>query len=841
MAISPTYPGVYIEEVPSQVRTITGVSTAVTAFVGYTKRGPINKAVNILSFADFERKFGGLCRDSPVSYAVQHFFMNGGQQAYVVRITQAGTASLASVTLQNTAETDVLTITAHEPGAWANGMLLTVDYNTAHPDSTFNLRVVDPSSGRSEEFLGVTMDARSRRNVSRVVADSSQLIEVTMLASASGQGYSWSGSGINVVSVDAEHRQFMITLDEDDGPQLVTIYDGAAPNRPTTLVELATRIQNAVQTLDPGEAVYSRFECRHEPGLPDATGDRLILTSGLEGNGSFVRLTSAGALDAARLLRLGVANGGREVDAAAAIRPAAVGATSGEIDLAHIDFSTDRELFVSIDGDGPHPVTLFAAGIDPVPAGLNALRDLLATKIKRITPFQRGSMAFMGTTVQVVGNRLQLRSGAANLNSIVTIENARIIDLLNAVFLTGTDAGYAVGDNGTILQLTSGAWSEVASDLTAENLNAVFLTGTDAGYAVRDNGTILHLNSSGWSIQRAVTDNCADALHFTASEGGCQNVKTYTLGIGRILGAQRAATPGQDGSPPQPRDYHGSEADKTGIYALQDVDLFNILCLPDVTELDVLSTALAFCQQERAFLIIDCPASWRTLDEALTQLTDYDSLRSENAALYFPRVQMADPLDDNKLRTFPPCGIVAGIYARTDVQRGVWKAPAGQEATLAGVQSLVYTLTDRENGLLNPLGVNCLRAFPVFGPVIWGARTLEGADVLASEWKYIPVRRLALFIEESLYRGTHWVVFEPNDEPLWAKIRLNVGAFMTRLFRQGAFQGSTPNQAFFVKCDSETTTQADRNLGIVNIVVGFAPLKPAEFVIIKIQQIAGQL
>jgi hypothetical protein len=179
--------------------------------------------------------------------------------------------------------------------------------------------------------------------------------------------------------------------------------------------------------------------------------------------------------------------------------------------------------------------------------------------------------------------------------------------------------------------------------------------------------------------------------------------------------------------------------------------------------------------------------------------------------------------------------------ARTDATRGVWKAPAGTEAALRGTQGLSVKLTDGENGQLNPLGINSLRSFPIIGRVVWGARTLRGADQLADEYKYIPVRRLALFIEESLFRGTQWVVFEPNDEPLWSQIRLNIGAFMQNLFRQGAFQGSSPRDAYFVKVDSETTTQNDINLGIVNIVVGFAPLKPAEFVVIKIQQIAGQI
>ena len=173
----------------------------------------------------------------------------------------------------------------------------------------------------------------------------------------------------------------------------------------------------------------------------------------------------------------------------------------------------------------------------------------------------------------------------------------------------------------------------------------------------------------------------------------------------------------------------------------------------------------------------------------------------------------------------------------------MWKAPAGTDAVARNVSRARATLlSDQENGTLNPLAINCLRNFPIFGSVVWGARTLVGSDQAGkSEWKYIPVRRLALFLEESLYRGTQWVVFEPNDEPLWAQIRLNIGAFMQNLFRQGAFQGKSPREAYFVKCDGETTTQTDINLGIVNIVVGFAPLKPAEFVVIKFQQMAGQI
>jgi phage tail sheath protein FI len=210
-------------------------------------------------------------------------------------------------------------------------------------------------------------------------------------------------------------------------------------------------------------------------------------------------------------------------------------------------------------------------------------------------------------------------------------------------------------------------------------------------------------------------------------------------------------------------------------------------------------------------------------------------IAGRNAAVFFPRVTISDPLGGPDL-TLGPIGTIAGVFARTDATRGVWKAPAGVDAALAGVRSLTVPLTDRENGDLNTAGVNCLRQFPIFSNVVWGSRTCRGANALGDPWKYIPVRRTALFIEETLFRSTKWVVFEPNDEPLWASIRLNIGAFMDGLFRQGAFQGRTARQAYFVKCDAENNRQADIDRGIVTIDVGFAPLKPAEFVLIRIQQ-----
>ncbi|HEV8325051.1 MAG TPA: phage tail sheath C-terminal domain-containing protein [Myxococcota bacterium] len=292
----------------------------------------------------------------------------------------------------------------------------------------------------------------------------------------------------------------------------------------------------------------------------------------------------------------------------------------------------------------------------------------------------------------------------------------------------------------------------------------------------------------------------------------------------------------------------GSEGDKTGLFSLEKADLFNLLCIPPDTRAGatpdtVYQAAFKYCEKRRAMLVVDSDGTWNSPSAALAGVTTMGLTgpAGRNAAIYFPRVVEADPLREGQPDTFVPCGIVAGVMAATDATRGVWKAPAGIDAAMTGVQRLSVDLTDLENGTLNDEGVNCFRAFPVFGRVVWGARTMRGANQLADEYKYVPVRRLALYIEESLYRGLKWVVFEGNDEPLWAQIRLNVGAFMHTLFLQGAFQGKSSRDAYLVKCDKETTTQDDINRGVVNILVGFAPLKPAEFVILKLQQLAGQI
>ncbi|MEA2023598.1 MAG: phage tail sheath subtilisin-like domain-containing protein, partial [Actinomycetota bacterium] len=290
----------------------------------------------------------------------------------------------------------------------------------------------------------------------------------------------------------------------------------------------------------------------------------------------------------------------------------------------------------------------------------------------------------------------------------------------------------------------------------------------------------------------------------------------------------------------------GNEVDGSGMFALHRIapDIFNIMCIPAAAELDeagtsaVYAAALEYCKDKRAFLIVDPPAGMNTSEG----VRGWGGLpRDGNAAVYFPRLSIGDALNANEPRELASSGTMAGIFARTDADRGVWKAPAGPATGLRGADlRLTRVLTGAENGVLNAEGVNALRSFPRYGNVCWGSRTLAGTHAMVSEWKYVPVRRTALFIEGTLTQGLQWVVFEPNGEPLWSQIRLSVSDFLDGLFRKGAFQGAKPSDAYFVKVDGGTTTRADIEAGVVNIVVGFAPLKPAEFIVIKIAQRAGR-
>jgi phage tail sheath protein FI len=756
MPVTVSYPGVYIEEIPSGVRSISGVATSITAFVGYTARGPVNQAVRLANFGDFERKFGGLQQDSEISYAVQQFFLNGGSDAYVVRV--ASGAGSAQVSLADLAGNVVLNVSAANAGSWGNLVRLDVDYLTGNPDSTFNLTITlyQLQNGKlvfaqSETYRNLSMNSFSSTYAPNMINGDSQLVSIALPATPALTKGGWARSVSLHTFPTLAATETTITGNYDTTNPFTLVITGATPTNMASLVPAVTAAIAAAGLT--GNLTATAVDALGAPGT-----DYLQLTSTSVANNSGVQILRAASNDLATKMGLGLVNGGREKEAASALRPEATGTTSSSIaDLIDTATSVSGNLDVTVTDESTGTVLLALTTV-AVPAAVAgpALRGALQTALRGIA----NSPATAQATVQLYGTLLNVVPSANTPNAAITLGNA------------------------------------VATTLR--------LTGA----------------------------------------GSATNVQEYSLGTGTTFGAQNGALPGADGTPPNSAtDIEGDEASKTGIYALLNVDLFNLLVIPRTTLLpdadakDVIVKAVALCEARRAFFIVDPNPS-----KDITNIGDWVGgiTASRNAAVYFPTMLAADPLQNFRIHPMPSSGALAGIYASTDATRGVWKGPAGIDAIIQGAQGLSYTLTDAENGTLNPLGINCLRTFAVYGTVTWGARTLFGSDARADEYKYIPVRRIALYIEESLYRGTKWVVFEPNDEPLWAQIRLNVGAFMQTLFRQGAFQGSTPQAAYFVKCDSETTTPTDQNLGVVNILVGFAPLKPAEFVVIQIQQMAGQ-
>ena len=279
----------------------------------------------------------------------------------------------------------------------------------------------------------------------------------------------------------------------------------------------------------------------------------------------------------------------------------------------------------------------------------------------------------------------------------------------------------------------------------------------------------------------------------------------------------------------------GSQAEGTGLHALRSG--FALLCVPDAARLpdaearSVYADAAALCEREGAFLLCDPSDS----SDAFRWRQDVAPATTQGAA-YWPRLVVADPLTGGT-REIGPSGAVAGVVARTDTARGVWKAPAGRSASVRGV-TLSSAVSRAETRALAQVGVNALRQFPQHGTLVWGARTLLGGA--GGDYRYLPVRRLALHIERSVTRGLVWAVFEPNDEPLWAGVRRAVDAFLNELFRSGAFPGSTPRDAYFVRCDWTTMTSADVARGVLRAHIGFAPLWPAEFVVLVVEVPAGR-
>jgi uncharacterized protein len=792
-----SYPGVYIVEEPSGARAIAGVPTSIAAFIGMAERGRMTQPVRTFNFADFEREYGATT-SGEMADQVRQFYLNGGGQAYVCRIADGAVS--ASVTLRSEGGANALMVAARDPGLEGNLIRVEIDYATASPERTFNMTVyrsrLQPDGSRRREavetFAGLSMDPASGAYVETAVNGTSALVTVDALdanAPAAG-GVSIAGlilpsaaAGVETAltaAVTTARRSIRISVANHPPVTVALTLVGDIPGAGTP-ANIAAR-----WTLDINEALTAN-------GIAATTTVEIPgnqIANGGIGTGRLLRITSADgpvvvtpatATDATAALMLGAPSGGIEGDNFGDFRPAPTGL------VARIGNSANRfEAFRRFAGANRDQITGFTL-VDDSPE----------------SPHGGGVVIALGGAVPM-----------AEDGGVQSLANARAaLDVIAAVIDANTSDRWTARRHGSRLVLVP--------RYGTENTGPAAVLTTQGG---------LDLGGPNLPFDAAATP--ANVAAFTVGQPG---------GVAGGGAFQTGSVQGLDGGVPLLPDY---AAAFTAIE--REVDLFNLMVLPrsvgqsDAARQALWGAASAFCARERAFLLVDPRTDWTSItlaEQGIDQIRT--GVETRNAAAYWPRIRIANGTPAGK--TIDPAGSIAGLMARTDGNRGVWKAPAGLEATIRGAQGVERRMSDPENGVINPKALNALRVFPS-GIVAWGARTLVGFDGSGNiDDKYVPVRRTMLFIEESLYRGLHFAVFEPNDEPLWAQIRLAAGSFMNGLFRQGAFAGTKSTDAYFVICDASTTTPNDINLGIVNVIVGFAPLKPAEFVVLTVKQIAGQV
>ena len=752
------HPGVYVEEIPSAVRPIEGVSTSTAAFVGVADKGPIPGAtlptgrpgqpIMVTSFTDYSRQFGGYRQDSFLTYAVRSFFDNGGRRLYVVRIVGSGAAT------SGLGASASLTLNAASPGTWSGALIPIVDDASNGDAASFNLTVAAPGQGATvpiETFTNLTVS-----NAQTTVNAGSKLVQLPAALAA----------------------------------------------RPANSLGLALTT----------------------PGTDSGTAKAATVTTP-GANGIVVDAKAPGAWANAANAHLTVSIGP---------------ATNGQ--------ASSFDLIVKLKGQVVErfPNVTFGGGSPPP----NYARTVVNARSQYTTLPNDFTVRPDNTPGDV-----DLTGGADGAG--------------------GTPATWGPGSALAIQAANPGAWGDQigvaiapSSDRDANNFKVIVSYG---GTAVETFDRVTYAGSPTLSAAasnpaeylRSVINSRSQYIAITADLNGLPPLSPTSLN-GQPIPVSLAS--GSDGAAVAAGDYTGQPAvtnlvTGTGLHALDKVTDVNLIAIPGQGDPQVVNAGMEYCknrQLQDCFFIadvgtIDAVSDARRDDAApdvslLSDVRDFatsgfggtpiDKSAGDYGAVYYPWVWAADPIGvgRNPRILLPPSGFLTGLYARIDNSRGVFKAPAGTEAGLFGALSPANDVSDAEQDELNPVSVNVIRTVPGSGIVSWGARTI-GSD---ASWRYIPVRRMAIFLRVSIYNGIQWAVFEPNDEPLWASLRLNIRAFMLTQFRAGAFQGSTPDAAFFVKCDSSTTTQQDIDNGVVNILVGFAPLKPAEFVVLQLSQKVNQ-
>ncbi|HEX8534885.1 MAG TPA: phage tail sheath C-terminal domain-containing protein [Allosphingosinicella sp.] len=864
MPVHLTYPGVYIEELASGERMITPVATSIAAFVGRAPMGPVDEPLMISSYGDFTRRYGGLTFDYPLSYAVKDFFDNGGSEALLARLFEPvvgdGAARLNFAGAEPMLPEHWLVFAGAAKGAAQIQVSPPDDKSEGEPDVGMKL-YLNGDTSQTYVVTGFT-PANPAKKIAASVTIAPPLARAfrkcTPLAFAHGPAPSgWSVDSVSGNAVTLTKGTGLPEL----GQRLVFAKD------PTVYTIIAEPV---VKGTDP-EALQVTLTVTPKPGV--------VLGS--------VSISDPVALPMPTDWEIESFDPGTAVSTGTLSLIQGVGeARPGDL----FSIGDDPDLYVVTGfrpADAKNPAaSLTFASLTGDPVDPEAFCLCCAPSFQRVPPqnmsIKSGGKSGSNSFTYGTG---PASSGTVDIGDSFTVDGdateyvVRYVDANNVVYflpeakldfkptsaltfapplsLVAANPGrwgnrlVAKADTKGINDLTAKPFKEYG--LEAADLFNLTLTLNDA--RGRPISSERYLNLSVKADGKEPYPNRIDrVLHAQSNLARVDRLSAIPPGDG---GAAQGIG-GDDGGYLSTPTYLGDAGRKTGIYLLNKADIFNLLSIPpdrrifaDVPESEqdldqvVCQAAAQLCTDRRAFYIVDPPVAWKNkaVQGLLSQIDPQDvGISGENrdgmevarnAAVYFPRLWKEDILMKSQLALFAPSGAVAGVMAATDVGRGVWKAPAGVDAGLANVRKLEVSLNDDEHGQLNPIGINCLRTFPIIGPVVWGSRTLRGADQFEDDYKYVSVRRLTLFIEETLKRGTEWAVHEPNDEALWSSLRLSVNTFLAGLARQGALY------SYHVKCDGETTTQDMIAAGIVNIVVNIAPVKPAEFVVLQIQQTAG--
>lgn len=802
-----TYPGVYVTERPSGAQAVPAAATSIAAFVGMADIGPFDVPTRVQSLASYVRTFGETS-GGEMADQVKQFFVNGGGDCYVMRIAAGERQS--EIRVQSETNANVLRIFARDAGKAGDLIRVEVDYATATPELTFNLTAyrsvvnADGTFGRTgtETIANLSMNPLDARYVETVVNATSTLVRVEDIASAVAAadtgGVSVSGLFLNATAataldnlstgIDGTHNSFRISVAGRPPVNAVVDLTGLTLTNPHTKIEQA--IYNAYQGIGPLPATSLVVEL-----VPGTTVLGQILQ--IRSSEGAVLVTSAATNDLATRLMLGGANGGLEYDAYSRLRPVPSGV------VARLGTTSNRPTVAWL--DRLHAV---AVALRNHVTGLTSLVDPGSSS----SPYA-GPIAIAGTATNPIAHgavAAPFLTSAIGSMELVRAALDAIGAGIEAAVNTSTPGRWTAQRQGVRLVLRPAANLSAAASLDVE---------------VRT-GPTLDIGAASAYLNRTTSDNLA----------------AYTLGTPAAGGQQTGDLAGLDGTKPLLTDYQAAFS------AIEsNVEIFNLMVLPravgqsDADRKSIWGAASSFCAAQRAVLFVDPPESWTTIDLADTGASAIKmGVDTRNSVIYWPRVVVPSATTPAGVAV-DPSGTMAGLFARTDTRFGTWKAPAGLEATLTGVLGVEVPMSDAENGRINPKALNAIRVFPS-GITSWGARTMVGADDTGNvDDKYVNVRRTMLFIENSLYRGLRFAVFRSNAEPLWASIRLAAGAFMNGLMLQGAFASSTKSEAYYVLCDSTTTTPDDINLGIVNVLVGFAPNKPAEFVHLVVTQLAGQV